>query len=88
MYLLGGNDYLWAVCLFHQERRLQSCKMRSSWELPIELHNLEVRDNYCNYCEQVLLEMFSLFLYHNVEEVLSSKLYFVLLVFIINYVQI
>ncbi|XP_016426681.1 receptor-interacting serine/threonine-protein kinase 2-like isoform X2 [Sinocyclocheilus rhinocerous] len=25
-----------------KERRLPSCKMRSSWELPIELHNLEV----------------------------------------------
>ncbi|XP_077084538.1 receptor-interacting serine/threonine-protein kinase 2 isoform X2 [Siphateles boraxobius] len=34
-----------------KERRLQSCKMRSSWELPIELHNLEERqllkDNSC-----------------------------------------
>ncbi|XP_048040171.1 receptor-interacting serine/threonine-protein kinase 2 isoform X1 [Megalobrama amblycephala] len=29
-----------------KERRLQSCKMRSSWELPIELHNLE-QDNSC-----------------------------------------
>uniref|UniRef100_A0A8C1SAN5 Adhesion G protein-coupled receptor G1 n=1 Tax=Cyprinus carpio TaxID=7962 RepID=A0A8C1SAN5_CYPCA len=28
-----------------KERRLLSCKMRSSWELPIELHNLE--DNIC-----------------------------------------
>uniref|UniRef100_A0A671SJV5 Receptor-interacting serine/threonine-protein kinase 2-like n=2 Tax=Sinocyclocheilus anshuiensis TaxID=1608454 RepID=A0A671SJV5_9TELE len=28
-----------------KERRLPSCKMRSSWELPIELHNLE--DNSC-----------------------------------------
>ncbi|XP_077084537.1 receptor-interacting serine/threonine-protein kinase 2 isoform X1 [Siphateles boraxobius] len=28
-----------------KERRLQSCKMRSSWELPIELHNQQ--DNSC-----------------------------------------
>ncbi|XP_039518822.1 receptor-interacting serine/threonine-protein kinase 2 [Pimephales promelas] len=29
-----------------KERRLLSCKIRSSWELPIELHNLE--DNSCS----------------------------------------
>ncbi|XP_067298747.1 receptor-interacting serine/threonine-protein kinase 2 isoform X2 [Pseudorasbora parva] len=30
-----------------KERRLLSCKMHETWELPIELHNLEQQDNSC-----------------------------------------